>query len=125
MKVPIVIFAATVLLIVPYASAHHSVLPFDGNRPTTIRGTLRRIDWRNPHVYLQVAVGDATGVVWTIEAESPLLLERLGWRKAQLIPEHPISVLGAPSKDGKRLLRCRTVTLDTGTTLPCFPLHSD
>jgi Family of unknown function (DUF6152) len=111
----------------PYTAAHHSVLPFDGNRPTTLHGTLRSVDWRNPHVYLEVVVPDAAGATttWTIEAESPLLLERLGWTKAMLVPGKPVSILGAPSRDGKPILRCRTVALANSAALPCFPLNSD
>jgi len=122
-----ILFLSLVLLLQLHTTAHHSVLTFDGNRPTTLRGTLKSVDWRNPHVYLEVAVPDAAGTAttWTIEAESPLLLERLGWTKAMLIPGKPVSILGAPSRDGKPILRCRTVTLASGAPLPCFPLNSD
>ena len=126
MKFPPIVSLFTLLLVSPAFNAHHSVLPFDGTRPTTLRGVLRSVDWRNPHVYFQVDVTDSAGsmTTWSIEAESPLLLERLGWAKANLVPNQLITVLGAPARDGKPILRCRTITLVSGSELPCFPLDS-
>lgn len=114
------------LLLPTSVAAHHSVLGFDGDRPTTLRGALQSVDWQNPHVYLKVRVPNAVGgsITWSVEAEAPRLLEQLGWTKAMLVPEQPITVLGAPARDGKPRLRCRTITLGNGSTLPCYPLNS-
>jgi hypothetical protein len=115
------------LLLLPATlAAHHSVLGFDGDRPTTLRGTLQSVNWQNPHVYLKVRVPNGAGgsTTWTVEAEAPRLLEQLGWTKTILVPNQPITLLGAPSRDGKPQLRCRTITLSSGSTLPCFPLNS-
>lgn len=126
MKFSVIVALCTLLLVSPSLDAHHSVLPFDGTRPTTLHGVLRSVDWRNPHVYFQVDVTDSAGAMttWSIEAESPLLLERLGWTRARLAPKQSITVLGAPARDGKPILRCRTITLVSGSELPCFPLDS-
>ena len=40
----------------PVAMAHHSYAMFDASRSVTVRGTVARLEWRNPHVYLWVYV---------------------------------------------------------------------
>ena len=36
--------------------AHHSYLMFDGSRKMTVTGTVAKIEWMNPHVYVWVYV---------------------------------------------------------------------
>jgi hypothetical protein len=43
------------------ASAHHSQAAFDSTRELTIEGTVHRLDWKNPHIYLIVATRDKDG----------------------------------------------------------------
>jgi hypothetical protein len=43
--------AATGLLYVP-ASAHHSQAMFDTSQEVLYEGTVVRLDWKNPHMYL-------------------------------------------------------------------------
>ena len=43
----------------PSARAHHSfAAQFDADRPVTLEGTVTKVEWQNPHiwVYLDVAV---------------------------------------------------------------------
>jgi hypothetical protein len=100
--------------------AHHSVLPFDGVTATTVRGTVVRVLWQNPHTLIAVDVGEQR---WTIEAEGSSILERLGWTRASLTTGTAITVTGARAKDGRRLIRCTTIR--TGDRqLSCFPSPS-
>jgi len=62
------------LLIAGAASlqAHHSFNDiFDVSTVTTLKGTISKIDWINPHVYINVDVKDASGKVTTWGVESP------------------------------------------------------
>lgn len=105
------------------ASAHHSVLMFDGARGVTLEGTVAQVLWQNPHTMLAVdVIGDGGRAArWTIESESPLVLVRLGWKESDIAAGERIVVTGAPARDGSRALRCKSVTLADGRTLACFP----
>jgi hypothetical protein len=96
--------------------AHHSVLPFDGVTKTTIEGTVARVLWQNPHTLIAVDVGQHR---WTIESEGALLLLRLGWTSDSLKAGDTVTVTGARAKDGRRLMRCKTITI-RNHSLPCF-----
>lgn len=87
---------------------HHSVLPYDGVTKTTIEGTVVRVLWQNPHTLIVVSVGDHR---WTIESEGSLILQRLGWTSDSLKAGDKVTVTGARAKDGRRLMRCTTISL--------------
>jgi hypothetical protein len=101
-------------------TAHHSVLPFDGVARTTIEGTVARVLWQNPHTLIAVDVGQHR---WTIESEGALILQRLGWTTDSVKPGDTVTVTGARARDGRRLMRCKTITLGD-RQLPCFSLSS-
>lgn len=64
----------TTLLVVMAAHlvhAHHSFSgAFDVTRRSTLAGTISKIDWVNPHVYIYLDVKDDTGKVTTWALES-------------------------------------------------------
>jgi hypothetical protein len=103
------------------AQAHHSVLGFDGAHETTIVGTVVRIAWQFPHVHLAVAAEHEGGEsAWTVEAEAPQVLARLGWAADAVKVGDVVTVRGARAKNGAQALRCATVEL-AGRTFECFP----
>ena len=41
--------------------AHHEILgKFDDKKPTTLRGTVTKVDWANPHVHIFIEVPSGT-----------------------------------------------------------------
>ncbi len=65
---------AATLLIALAAEAHHSMAAvFDFNQRFTRTGTVVKLDWRNPHIYLLVEVDSDPGLVetWSFEGPSP------------------------------------------------------
>jgi hypothetical protein len=103
------------------ASAHHSVLPFDGTRPVELTGVVRQVVWGNPHVYVAVDAGAALDERWIVEVESPLVLVRLGWSRTSLSVGDRVRTVGAPSRAGARVMRCEFVVPAGGSALACFP----
>ena len=64
--------------------AHHSfAAEYDGGKPVTVTGTVARIDWQNPHIYLYLDVKDDQGAVaqWKFEGYPPNMLVRQGWKR--------------------------------------------
>jgi len=54
------------------ALAHHNMTAiFDFNDRVTVTGTLSKVDWRNPHIYLTVDVKNAGGAMQAWQAEGP------------------------------------------------------
>jgi hypothetical protein len=69
------------------AVAHHSVsAEFDTNKRVTFSGTVKKIDWMNPHIYTHVEVKGADGkvLVYKVEGGAPNALFRQGIRPEQL-----------------------------------------
>lgn len=103
----------------PPLQAHHSFSMFDKNRFTTLKGTLNRIDWRNPHVYMLVDVPDEKGekLQYTVEGSSPNELGRWGWKKNSIKPGDVVSVEIYPLRDGRPGGLLYSVTLSDGSVL--------
>jgi hypothetical protein len=69
--------------------AHHSIsAEFDTTKRVTFTGTVKKIDWMNPHIYTHVEVKEADGkvIVYKVEGGAPNSLFRQGIRKEQLPP---------------------------------------
>ena len=66
------LLAALFILTVASAQAHHSFNDiFDVSTVTTLKGTISKIDWINPHVYINLDVKDGSGKITTWGVESP------------------------------------------------------
>ena len=61
--------------------AHHAVqAQFDVTKNVIVEGTLKRVDWQNPHswFHFDVKKEDGSTVVWSFETVGPNGLRRLG-----------------------------------------------
>jgi tRNA(Ile2) C34 agmatinyltransferase TiaS len=86
--------------------AHHSfAAEYDSNKTVTVKGTVNRLEWVNPHAYVFVDVKDAGGKVttWAFESLSPNALSRQGWNRNSLKQGVEVTVDGYMAKDGKPL----------------------
>ena len=74
--------------------AHHEILAkFDDKKPTTIRGTVTKLDWANPHVHIFMNVGTGANVLnWAVELESPVDLARGGWTRDSVKPGDALTI---------------------------------
>ena len=86
--------------------AHHSfAAEYDATKTVTVKGTINKLSWVNPHAYVFVDVKDANGKVTTyaFEALSPNALARQGWNRNSLQKGEEVTVEGYLAKDGKPL----------------------
>jgi len=93
--------AATLLVGSSQLAAHHSVsAEFDTSKPVTFTGTIKKVDWMNPHIYTHVETKGADGklIVYKVEGGPPNSLFRQGWRKDSLKIGETVSVSGIKAK---------------------------
>jgi Family of unknown function (DUF6152) len=92
--------AAALLAVVP-ATAHHSIsAEFDLSKPVKFSGTIKKVDWTNPHIYTHVEVKEAgKATVYRVEGGPPNSLFRQGWRKDTLKIGEQVSVTGIRAKN--------------------------
>src|SRR5258707_37919 len=61
-RIAILLFILSV--VAPSLYAHHGRgATFDMNKRMTLKGTVSRVDWRNPHVVIWMDVKDQAGIV--------------------------------------------------------------
>jgi hypothetical protein len=104
MKTAVLVAAVLVTLLANTASAHHSFAMFDNKQEMTLTGTVKELQWTNPHIWVQVLVTDpATGkeVEWSIEGGSPNNLSRRGWSRNSMKAGDKIIVIIHPLKNGE------------------------
>jgi len=106
-------------LIVPAVPvlAHHSFgAEYDAKQPVTLKGTVTKFEWTNPHARFYIDVKDESGNVtnWNLELASPNVLNRQGWTRHSLNIGDAITVEGSRAKDGAHMANARSVTLSDG-----------
>ena len=102
------------------ADAHHAfAAEFDASKPVSLQGTITRMEWVNPHVWLHmdVTLPDGTVENWAFEAGTPNNLFRRGFSKRSLMPGTDIHVDGYQAKDGSDKGNGRDLTFADGRKL--------
>ena len=101
-------------------SAHHAfAAEFDADRPVNFEGTVTRMEWVNPHVWIHMDVEKPDGSTesWAFEGGTPNVLFRRGFTKQSLLPGTEIMVDGYQAKDGSNRANGRDLTFTDGSKL--------
>jgi Family of unknown function (DUF6152) len=122
MRTPLFIAAAGVVVLAAGAPlvAHHSfAAEFDGSKPVTLKGTVTKMEWINPHAWLHVDVKGPDGKVvsWAVEGGAPNALLRRGWNRNSVVAGTVVTVEGFRAKDGSNKANGREITLPDGKRL--------
>ena len=104
---------------VPVATAHHSTAEFDYTKQVTIKGTVKEVQWTNPHSYIQLIADGENGekTQWAVEIGSPSLNVNMGWRKNSVKPGDVVTMNLSPARNGKPYGTLRVLTFADGQKL--------
>src|SRR5579863_4257898 len=81
---------------------HHGNAAYDLTHPLTLRGTVTKFVWENPHAQIYFDVKDDKGNVvhWSAETLSPSSLHRAGWTHDSVKPGDEVTIVLLPAKNG-------------------------
>jgi hypothetical protein len=118
------------------AAAHHSNAAYDLDHPQTVEGTVKTVNWTNPHITFVVETDannaepattpastpastspSTSSSTWVFEVSSPGVLTRSGWTKRSLQPGDHAVFRYAPLRDGNPGGFLLKVTLRSGQEL--------
>jgi hypothetical protein len=119
-KLFLTVLLASAVLSVPVLAHHSFAAEYDAKKPVTLKGTVTKVDWRNPHVYFFIDVDGESGkpVNWALEMGPPAGLQRAGWTKNTMKVGDEVTVEATRAKDGSNLANARSVTMsNTGEKL--------
>ena len=109
------------LLISADGSAHHSYAMFDGSQTKTVTGTVAKLEWVNPHVFLWVYVpnpGSDTGYdLYAFENGSPNVLTQQGWSETYFSEGETVAITFWPLSDGRTGGHLAVATRSDGTVI--------
>ena len=112
--------ALAVLLAASVAFAHHSVAgQFDTTKSVTLKGSISKVEWINPHIYVYLDVKKADGTVsaWALETLPTRMMRQAGLSKESVMgsPGDLVTVVVVPARDGtKRLAWISKITYPDG-----------
>ena len=102
------------------AAAHHGSQGYDFSGPKkTLKGTVTRFAWQNPHVQLYVDVKDDKGnaVNWAMELNNPGNLVGAGWTHSSVKVGDEVTLTFNPGLEGKPVGICVDVAFADGHVL--------
>lgn len=111
------IFALSMAIAGQPVRAHHSeAAEYDSSKPVRVTGTLKKVEWANPHVWFYVDVTDQAGVVttWGFSTQPPGALMRRGITKDVMKIGSVVNVEGNRARDGSNNASTRRLTFADG-----------
>ena len=100
--------------------AHHSfAAEYSADQPVTLKGTLTKLEWTNPHSWIYVDVKGDDGKVtnWAVEFGAPNVLLRQGLRKSDFPTGVELVVKGFRAKSGSPTANGSSVKFPDGRNL--------
>jgi len=121
-----ILWSALILAVLPAAAHHGMSAAFDFNQRFSRTGTLTRLDWRNPHIYLYVDAREADGQIqtWAFEGPSPVFFRNRKLASKSDFEDSigkSVTVDASRARDGSLSGLIRTVSLANGKLVPLCP----
>lgn|SRR5215472_12029870 len=98
--------AGFVLFAISVQAHHSATAEFDTSKTFTVKGTLTKLEWINPHVYIYADVTDENGKVisYSFETGPPGNLRRAGVLRNMFNVGDVVTIDAAVAKDGAKHL---------------------
>jgi hypothetical protein len=111
--------AAGLILLAQPVLAHHSTAEYDMNSQTSVKGTVTKFEWTNPHAYIYIQAKDDKGnvVEWAAELGSVGMLSRANWKRDTVKPGDEITINGNRARDGRTAMRLEKIVFANGQEL--------
>ena len=108
-----------VALAAPVFGHHSEAAEYDSTKPVKVSGTLKQVEWQNPHVWFYVDVKDENGemTTWGFSSAPPGALMRRGITKDALKIGAVVTVEGSRARDGSNNASGRNVRYADGTNV--------
>jgi hypothetical protein len=118
--VPVVVTLALVHSAVSL-SAHHA-WPLNQSQLVTVKGSVVRFEWGNPHPMITLEVPTADGKVekWLVGGPAINRMEANGWTKETVKPGDVITGIGYQYSDGQKIIRLERVVLADGKEMRLY-----
>jgi hypothetical protein len=100
--------------------AHHAFsAEYDNTKPLKLQGTVKKVEWINPHSWITIDVKAADGSVdtWEVEAGSPNSMFRRGFNRNSLPLGTVVVITGYQSRDGGKRANGGDITFADGRRL--------
>jgi hypothetical protein len=108
---------STAALLATGAEAHHSFAMFDHAKIVKLTGTVKELEWINPHSWVHVAVTEGgKTTLWSFEAGSIGQMTVSGWQRDSVKAGDKIEIGFHPLKDGSFGGQVLTVVAPDGKT---------
>lgn len=122
-RILVIVTLGTVLLLVATMFGHHGLARFDTTHIVTMKGTITRFDWINPHAYVYADITDdhRKTANWMLECGSLGMLSRFGWSPDVVKKGDKVTVYGFIAKDGSPYMALQKIDLPNGKSLPGEP----
>ena len=112
----LLVAAITSLVAASPVLAHQSLAAkYDTRQSVTLKGTVAKITWENPHVHLYLRTQDKPGpdASWEFELGSPNMQIQNGWKLDTFRRGDHVVVTAYPARDGSRFGYASKVALST------------
>jgi len=102
-------------------AAHHS-WPVSFEKLVTVKGTVKEIEWMNPHPMFTIEARGEDGKTekWLIGGPAVTRMEANGWTKTTVKPGDVITGTGYQFADGQKIIRLERVVLSDGREMRVY-----
>jgi hypothetical protein len=96
--------------------AHHSLTAvYDPTKNVLVKGTLTKVVWANPHIFLHVDVPENGKIEkYAFESSPPVALARAGVKKSDFKIGENVTITAMPAKDGSKIGRLNMIKYSDG-----------
>src|SRR6266481_7440646 len=110
------LLTAAVALVSTPLFAHHGRGATYAKKEVSLKGTVKEVLWRNPHIAIFLDVKDDSGKVttWAIEHSNISQLARLGYSRTTLRPGTEVTAVFNPGSKGESIGLCQKIVLAGG-----------